>query len=59
MTILEKAVISIVDQYQDGAEEFAKRMAWRLTKSGDHKTAAYWQEMVQAIIDLERETPAA
>jgi len=59
MTIPENTVISIVDQYQDGAEEFAKRMAWRLTKSGNHKTAKYWRQMVQAIIDLERETPAA
>ena len=59
MTISEKAVISILDQYQDGAEDFAKRMAWRLTKSGDHKSAAYWREMVQAIIDLERDTLAA
>ena len=59
MTIPEKTIISIVDQYQDRAEEFAKRMAWRLTKSGDHKTAAYWREVTQAIIDSERENPAA
>lgn len=59
MTILEKAVISIVDQYRDGAEDFAKRMAWRLTKSGDHKNAAYWREIIQAISELERESPAA
>jgi hypothetical protein len=59
MTIPETTVMSIVDQYQDEAEGFAKRMAWRLTKSGDHKTAAYWREVTQAIIDLEREIPAA
>ena len=59
MTIPETAITSIVDQYQDGAEDFANRMAWRLTKSGDHKTAAYWREVTQAIIDLEREIPAA